>query len=130
MSTVAQVREAIKEKKAFSAWNKGVKEYMLEFLDNVKELRKLKESDEVAPVNVEELLNGARDWQQYSEGGCSLIYDEDICRRLCPPSVQKKKKDGELPPNSRETWIDVQARALGNAARRLIRLVNSMSRGE
>ena len=130
MATVEQVREAIKEKKALSAWNKGVKLYMLEFLDNVKENRKLTETDELKPVEVEALLNGARDWQQYSEGGCSLVYDEDICRRLCSPSLQKKKKDGELPPTSREVWIDVQARALGNAARRFIRLANSMSKGE
>lgn len=28
------------------------------------------------------LLNGAKDWQEYSEGGCSLTYNEDIAKRL------------------------------------------------
>lgn len=130
MATVAEIREAIKERKALSAWNKGVKEYMKEFLDNIKDYRKLDENDEVAPVSVKELLNGAKSWQQYSEGGCSLVYDGDICERLCPPSFQKKKKDGELPPNRMETWIDVQALALVSASDALIRLVNRMSKGK
>ena len=130
MATVAEIREAIKEKKARSAWNRGVKEYMLEFLDYMKDYRKLDENHEVAPVKLEELLNGAKDWEQYSYGGCSLVYNGDICERLCPPSFQKKKKDGELPPNSMETWCDVQAHALTVAADRFIRLVDSMSKGE
>lgn len=130
MATVAEIRKAIKERKARSAWNKGVKEYMQEFLDHVKDYRKLDENDEVAPVSVKELLNGARDWEQYSYGGCSLVYNGDICERLCPPSFQKKKKEGELPPNSMETWLDVQALALRAAAGHFVRLVNSMSKRE
>lgn len=130
MATVAEIREAIIERKARSAWDKGVKEYMIEFLDNVKENRKLTETDELTPVERKELLNGAPSWPKYSEGGCSLVYNEDICRRLCSPSMQKKKKYGELVPNSYENWIDVQARALDLAARRFIRLVNSMGKGE
>ena len=130
MATVAEIREAIKERKARSAWDRGVKEYMQEFLYDVKFWRKLDENDEVAPVSVKELLNGAKSWQQYSEGGSSLVYAEDICGRLCPPSVQKKKKDGDLPPNSTETWLDVQANALSVAAIRFIRLVKRMSKRE
>lgn len=127
MATVAEVREAIKERKARSAWNRGVKEYMQEFLGLVKEYRKLNENNEVRKVTITELLNGARDWEQYSYGGCSLIYDEDIAERLCPPSMQKKKKDHRR----RDTpWLDVQARALGEAAAALIRLVNKMSKEE
>ena len=106
-------------------------DFVFQLLDQVKENRKLTETDELVSVTREELLNGAKDWQQYSEGGCSLVYDEDICRRLCSPSMQKKKDYGCLMPNSRETWIDVQARALSFAARRFIRLVNRTSkRGE
>ena len=130
MATVAEIREAISAKKARSAWDRGIKEYMREFLDHVRDDRRLDENDEVAPVSVKELLNGAKSWQQYSEGGYSLIYDGDIAERLCPPSFQKKKKDGELPPNSRENWIDVQARALCVAAGRFVRLVNRMSKRE
>jgi hypothetical protein len=130
MATVAEIRKAIKERKARSAWERGVKEYMLELLDNVKEGRKLGENDLLENVTKEELLNGATDWQNYSEGGCSLVYNEDICRRLCSPSMQKKKKYGELFPNRYENWIDVQARAIANAAIRFCRAVNSMSKGK
>ena len=130
MATVAEIREAIKERKARSAWDRGVREYMLDFLDHVKDDRRLDENDEVAPVSVKELLNGAKDWEQYSYGGCSLVYNGDICERLCPPSFQKKKKNGELPPNSMETWLDVQALALVSASDALIRLVNRMSKRE
>lgn len=129
MATVAEIREAIKERKARSAWDRGVREYMLDFLDHVKDYHKLNENDEVRKVTITELLNGARDWEQYSYGGCSLVYNGDICERLCPPSVIRRKNEGELPPNSMETWLDVQALALRAAAGHFVRLVNSM-RGE
>lgn len=62
-----------------------------------------------------ELLNGASSFAQYSEGGCALCYDVDIAERLCPPSELKRNKWGMRDPNCRETWIDVQARALWQA---------------
>ena len=127
MATVAEIREAISAKNPRYAWNKGVKAYKLEFLDLVKEYRRLGEDDEVQEVTLAELLNGAKNWEQYSYGGCSLIYDEDIAERLCPPSMQKEKDH-----RRRVTpWLDVQARALSEAATALIRLVKRMSkRGE
>ena len=63
------------------------------------------------------LLNGASDWSAYSYGGSSLIYNGDIAARLCCPSELKKTREGERRPNSREEWLDVQARALAQAAR-------------
>ena len=36
------------------------------------------------------LLNGAERWQEYSDGGCSLIYDGDIAARVCTPSEYKR----------------------------------------
>lgn len=58
------------------------------------------------------MLNGASDWKEYSYGGCAYVYNEDIMKQLCTPSEIKRKRNGELNPNSRETWLDVQARAL------------------
>lgn len=95
------------------AWKKGVICYAYDLIEEL-------EDDEV-PTE-ERLLNGAKDWEQYSYGGCSLIYDEDICKRLCSPSVIRRKKEGELPPNSRETWLDVQAQALRDAAQLVLKL--------
>ena len=98
-------------RKARSAWSRGVLLYADELLDNVWADGKITEKS---------LLNGARDWQEYSEGGCSLIYDDEICHRLCTPCEIKRKRGGDLPPNKNETWLDVQARALYQAAHLII----------
>lgn len=98
---------------ARSAWKKGVKEYAMELLDQHYE-------DIVVPMSVNELgrwlLNGADNWSEYSWGGCSLIYDSDIAERLCNPSELKKTDNGRRRPNSREQWLDTQARALLQAS--------------
>ena len=64
-------------------------------------------------------LNGANNWHQYSWGGCSLCYDKQIAERVCTPSELKRKHGGAYEPNSRETWLDVQARALYQACNRI-----------
>ena len=98
-----------------SAWDKGVNEYALELVETLDEV----------PCNSnllrKALLNGADSWQEYSFGGCSLIYDSDISERLCTPSELKRKRGGELYPNARETWLDFQARALSQACSRVLR---------
>lgn len=58
------------------------------------------------------LMNGASSWSDYSWGGSALIYNEDIARRYCTPSELRKTANGSKRPNSREEWLDVQARAL------------------
>ena len=89
-----------------SAWNRGVVRYAMELITEVN-------GKEITEKN---LLNGADNWKQYSYGGCALIYDVDICHRLCTPSEIKKTKDGERRPNKQENWLDTQARALYQAA--------------
>ena len=73
-------------------------------------------------VTEKNLLGGADNWKEYSEGGCALIYDELICRRLCTPSEIKKTRNGERRPNKQENWIDTQARALYQAARLIMKI--------
>ena len=94
-----------------SAWSRAVHTYAVELVESLDDSADL--SNETL-LN-KELLNGADDWQQYSEGGCSLIYDADIAERVCSPSELRRKRNGERNPNSRETWIDCQARALAQA---------------
>lgn len=106
METADVIFEKIVHLNSRSAWNHGVVEYAMELMNDV-------DGKEITEKN---LLNGADNWHQYSEGGCALIYDVDICHRLCTPSEIKKTKDGERRPNKQETWIDVQARALYQAA--------------
>lgn len=47
------------------------------------------------------------------------MYDGDIAAALCTPSELKKTRNGDRRPNSREEWLDVQARALRQAFRRV-----------
>lgn len=70
--------------------------------------------------------NGASDWNQYSWGGCSLIYNRDIAERVCNATELKRctYRDGSLKdqPNGREAWLDVQARALFQAEQLIMRV--------
>ena len=110
--------EAIKAEPARSAWDKGVKLYALELIEEIS----ADDWDGGPNMRKKTLLNGAQDWQQFSEGGCALIYDADIAERLCSPSELKRVKGGDRNPNATETWIDCQARALSQACRMVLRL--------
>lgn len=50
-----------------------------------------------------------------SYGGRFLIWNGDICDRLSTEGEKKLRRGGILPPNSSETWCDVQARAIEQA---------------
>lgn len=101
-----------------SAWQRGVIAYALELLDSVagRAAYEGHGPEDVAQVR-QWMLDGARDWTEYSYGGCSLVYDGDIAERLCTPSELRKTRYGARNPNRIETWLDVQARALYQAAR-------------
>ena len=118
MKTISEIRIALENEKTRSAWDNGVKQYALDIISDFDEDQEFCGS----PADKKELLNGASDWTEYSEGGCSLIYDADIAERLCTASELKKTKGGERNPNARETWIDCQARALAQAAIMICRL--------
>lgn len=59
------------------------------------------------------------DFDLDENGGCSLCYDSDIAARVCTPSELKRKHGGVYEPNSRETWLDVQTRALHQDCNRI-----------
>lgn len=103
-----------------SAWDKAVTLYALDLLDDVQEGA---DNMERLPLDGAELeqwaLNGASCWEQYSNGGCSICYNADIAARVCTPSELKRKHGETYEPNSRETWLDVQARALYQACNRI-----------
>ena len=125
MKNFKELKKRVEEYRTASEWSKGIKEYATDLLDRLEEaIQGNWFSDEnILSPNLlkKELLNGAMDWLEYSEGGCALVYDEDIAERLCTPSELKKKKGGRLQPNSRETWIEVQAKALYQAASLILR---------
>jgi len=106
----------IEKSPARSAWQRGVKSYAVDLLDNVED----------EPISSKTLLNGADDWSAYSYGGCSWIYDRDIAEALCTPSELKKTRNGERNPNASETWLDCQARALHQACSLVLRLAKRL----
>ena len=112
--------ERINAKNARSAWSRGVGAYALELLNNLTYLTDEGNIPETWRELKTALLNGADDWQVYSEGGCALICDFDIAKRLCNPSELKRTDDGRKEPNARESWLDVQTRALFQASFRLL----------
>lgn len=122
MREYADIKETLETRKNRSAWDKGVTIYALELLEEYAERAAYEGRQAANTAEFKEWLkNGASDWDQYSWGGSSLIYNSDIAERLCCPSELKKTRNGERRPNSREEWLDTQARALRQAADRLTR---------
>lgn len=129
MLEISRIRAIIAVRRHRSAWDLGVKLYASDLLDS------LEEAVDAGWIDVDDLrspkmlrralLNGADDWRQYSEGGCSLIRDREIAERLCTPSELKRTHHGERSPNGRETWLDVQARALYHAEQLIVAAVQS-----
>ena len=131
MAIIEKMKKALDEEKPRSAWGRGVKEYAAELIGDLEEAIAggwFDPADIGAPLMLKkQLLNGAQNWDEYSWGGCSLIYNEDIAARLCTPSELKKTRNGERRPNAREEWLDTQARALYQAARMVQRIARTCS---
>lgn len=118
---IARMAEIITTAPAHSAWTRGVKAYAVELFGSLRGAAAYAaETGAPSPLADREtvratLLNGARDWSEYSQGGCALIYDGDIATRLCTASELRRTHGGQRDPNPREAWLDVQARALCQA---------------
>lgn len=132
MTNIEKLYQSIESEKQRSAWEKGVTKYALELVEQLGEQINGGYFEELDLTEFKKvraaLLNGAADWSQYSWGGCSLIYDSDIAERLCNPSELKKTRNGERRPNSREEWLDTQARALFQAANRVCRHIRTLEK--
>lgn len=112
--------KALNARRTNSAWTRGVLSYALEIVDD---------HGNGDIKSVDDVMNYRRDKNEslysvaymQSHGGCFEIYDEDIAERLCSPSEIKKctRKDGSFRDmaNARESWLDVQARAVCQAYR-------------
>lgn len=127
MMNVNKIREAIEAKPARSAWSRGVKLYAYDLLDSLDEAITggyFDADDLSSPKLVSRaMLNGADCWNQYSWGGSALCYDGDIAIRLCTPSELKRTDNGTKRPNASEHWLDVQARALYQAAEAILGVI-------
>lgn len=133
MTIYERMTKELEARKDRSAWSKGVTVYALELVEQLAEAAEggyIDAEDLTAPRMLRKaLLNGADDWSAYSWGGCSLIYNSDIAERLCCPSELKRTRNGERRPNSREEWLDTQARALSQAEARVRRVMRDVMEG-
>lgn len=132
---IARAAEILEARKDRSAWNKAVTADAIDLLEAIDDTiegiyEKYRYTDEGGGDHVWELLkdpgriekamlNGARNWREYSWGGGGLIYNGDIAKHYCTPSELEKTRHGERRPNNSEEWLDVQARALFQAAQRV-----------
>ena len=108
--------ENMKKRFARSAWDKGVYDYAFDILEPL--------GDELENVKADTLMNGVNTWTDYSYGGCALISDDDIAKRMCAPSEYKKYLNAGL--NSKlsdsDYWLgNVQTRALFQAMAKIRR---------
>lgn len=133
MTIYERMTKELEARKDRSAWGKGVTVYALELVEQLAEAAEggyISAEDLTAPRMLRKaLLNGADDWSAYSWGGCSLIYNSDIAERLCSHSELKRTRNGERRPNSREEWLDTQARALFQAANRVYKALRAVMEG-
>ena len=117
------IDEKIKEKTKRSYWSEGVTKYALELSRELKEniidgyfkAKNLTNSRKTE----KQLLNGAKNWSQFSRDGNSLVYDYDIAGRLCNETQWERTRHGKRRPNRKEDWLDIQAKALQEAATRI-----------
>lgn len=122
-TVLAKAMQTLEQRKDRSAWGRGVNDYATDMLQQLTDYYKGGYISGEALENCTDCqiaaLNGARNWSEYSWGGSALVYDGDISAALCTPSELKKTRNGERRPNSQEEWLDVQARALHQAFRRM-----------
>lgn len=129
---IRDIRNELDNHFARSAWDRGVRDFAVDMLNSYLERRNLSIWDEqtrIGRITEEDLLDGAKNWNQYSHDGNYLIYNQDICRALCNQRDQKRTQDGKLPPNDQEDWLDFQARALRQAAQMVVEAVNRREKG-
>lgn len=103
-----------------SAWDRGLISYAYMILDNGlmqdQDRKSAPAPDHINRKIAAWLMCGAESWREYSDVGFALIYNGDIARTLCAPWELRRTYDGARQPNSWETWLDVQTRALMQAA--------------
>lgn len=118
---IEEIRRRLEAAPCRSAWSKGVRAYAFEMLENIQESRGL---DAVKYQDLKGLiLNGADDFQDLSSSARYFVFAGDIANRLCNPSELKRYLKSYGEPNRRETWIDVQTRALEQAYRMIANII-------
>lgn len=131
---IIEIQNKLKAFNPKSAWKKGVREYALEIVEeyvsggawNGVDITDARQVLNYTYTKDEKLLDIVR---FMSEGGSFLIYNEDIAERLCTRSelLHATHKDGSLRDhaNARESWLDVQSRAVYQACNIISHIIHS-----
>ena len=113
---ILQLMENVSTLKRRSQFGKGVKLYMLDILDNLKNTKK-----DTLNYCKYYAFNGVEDAQAASMSGNFLVYDADIMQRLLTKSELKKYKNCNIYQG--RTWLELQAYAIHLAYRELCRII-------
>ena len=114
MVTIKRILDVLTSmKKERSKWNRAVHDDAVTMIQSILDDGidcEIQSSKQIETL----MLSGAKDWKQYSYGchGCSCVSDIEIANHYSTNTELKMTKGGLRRPNSRETWLDVQARGL------------------
>jgi len=117
MKTVAYIRSELENLPASNHWTKGVKAYAIDMFEEIVNSGELVS---VKNISEKDLLDGAKNWNEYSWHGRTVCYDH-IIRKILDPNdsgEQARSTDGKA-------WLDVQAEALEQATKILLRTINN-----
>ena len=114
MVKLNQILNSLKQMKLQrSKWKRVVHADAIEIISNL--IDDGKDCEVKSAKHLESLmLCGAENWKRYSEGcyGVCVPSDVEIACKYSTNTELKLTKCGQKRPNSRETWIEVQARGL------------------
>ena len=79
---IGEIKARIEKRMNDSKRDKIRATYALEILNDYENLYQRDDGYNLNHENLKQLLCGAKDWRQYSEGGCSLVYNGDIEERI------------------------------------------------
>lgn len=111
---IQTVMERVKAEHMRSPYRQGIQIQAVEMLQELSEKGFPNEYSSVKELK-EALLNGAKDFKEWTYSGFGLIYDTDIAARFCGPKELKRVQNGLRDPHKGSTWIDMYAQAVNEA---------------
>ena len=123
--TIGEIWDVLNTASRRTAWERGVLRYAYDLFGAYVDSLGIHDLQvRIGKISEADLLRGAESWQQYSAMGRALIWDRDICLRLGTKYQIQKTERGQKQPARGDTWAELQAKALGEAAQIVIAAVN------
>ena len=134
MITKQAVINELAKHEEHSAWMHGVVAYAGDILNRFSDMdfgylvyrcnRAFSREDGADRLRMD-LCSPFNDWNVYSRE-LGLKDDKAIATRLCTPEELRRFDGGNIQPNGRTTWTDIQTRALYNAACLIVVTIQSL----